>query len=550
MLCMRRWVWADHLVPRPEHAGDAARSSKPPPYSIPHLYCTLHRLSSLTHLLDKLRSHITRDILRHLVEGDRRWKLNISKAETTATIRLEACESRSAADVLDDIADLLDFVGSVVLPASDPPLNERDELLATLHRETFEAVLHNLIIPALPTTVSTVQTWLDLLLQAVDCEADSFPSKQGETRSPGVLKHFFDVDAGTTWARSRREKVIEDVRKLVSGGWGGWEGREVEVEKEVMVLVETEEDVPEPEAHAVPAGQEQSVQGGGSGWVFNDTTATVQTAKGAGAARTAPAADADADADDGWAFDEPSAELDSAKAAETPAGEGEGWDFDLEATPAPAPPAPVLKKPAREAKKLGKKLAKAKANEDEDRVSETDGNSDMTSSMMDIDRDAEPAPAEEGWGWDDPDESQAGEAAKSDTNTAPQKTSALSAVQPKKRIVLKEEKRTIKEVMLVSRSCDKVLEVSERVKREVKELANASWVSLTDREDVTDGEQAPSLIRRSALDRIGLSAGHFRGVQSLDAGSLRHSDPGRAVHRYANGERPCAPVEGDPGVRG
>ncbi|RSH89597.1 hypothetical protein EHS25_002148 [Saitozyma podzolica] len=374
-------------IPRLSSLSEMAPPSVPPPYPLDHTYNVLHRLGSLPPLLHTLRNHLVRDIIRHLLEGDKTWRLDVSTSESLSILRLHSSPPRQPSEILGDISKLLQTVAEVVVPPSSLDLPERATFIHDLRHAIYTAVLEHVILPAMPSSLASIQGWLDLLLQAVDCEGGS-PGEGAEA----VIQPFFANEAGSAWANQRRRRVAEEARKLVLGGWGGWEAVVKDREKEVTVVVEVE--VEEEALPAVSASDhaKEKTDDDEFGWGFEDESSPskVQTTQKNGHGNNGEGqvmdVDAAANEEEGWGFDEPdqagpsSPRLDqnqqaADKASISDEAGGEGWDFDMEETPVPKP-APVVK-PAREAKKLGKKLAKSKAAET-----------------------AEPAESQEGWASD------------------------------------------------------------------------------------------------------------------------------------------------------
>lgn len=441
-------------------------------------------------MLHTLRNHLVRDIVRHLLEGDKTWRLDVSTSESLSILRLHSSTPRQPSEILGDISKLLQTVAEVVFPPSSLDMPERATFIDELRHAIYTAVLEHVLLPAMPSSLASIQVWLDLLLQAVDCEGGS-PDEEGPE---AVIQPFFANEAGSAWANQRRRRVAEEVKKLVLGGWGGWEAVEKEREKEVTVVVEVEVEEEAAPAVSVSDHAKEKADDDGFGWGFeDDSSPKVQTTQknghGNNGEEQVMGVDATADEEEGWGFDEPdqagpsSPRLDQNQQAADKASigdeaEGEGWDFDMDETPVPKP-APVVK-PAREAKKLGKKLAKSKAVET-----------------------TEPAESQEGWA---SDQSRSESAISSRPNlkvdTGKHGTNGRKAVQTQaqvraqdgwddwadddqpakgsspvknrtKKKVLKEQKRVIVERLLVSRACDKLLEIAERVLREAQELRSA-----------------------------------------------------------------------------
>jgi len=174
---------------------------------------------------------------------------------------------------------------------------------------------------------------------------------------------------------------------------------------------------------------------------------------------------ADNDEEEGWEFEEPVALVQPEAGPSSPrriATEDveDGWAFDDDlSTPAPAPAPIKVPKPTREAKKLGKKVAKAKTQEQEDQDSGIDSaeasrsNSTSTPTPPSIPT-PEPRTSGMDWAWDD----------------EPKK----EVTKPKaKRKVLKDEKRVIKETLLVSKACDTLLELAEHVLRDARAISDS-----------------------------------------------------------------------------
>lgn len=421
------------------------------------------------------------------MEGD--WKASSTSHDQHVVFELERTAGRTPKQILDDISTLLAFVIEHVVPSSsdDAVQSERTRFLAAFASAVFEAVKTSVLITSMPPSLAAVPTWLDIVHQALSIE-EAHP--YGER----VILPFFQVQAGEAWANQRRTRVGEEVRKLVVGGWGGWEAKEAERERVVTMVVEVEVEDEEMAAKALPAsggeGELTEEAADGFGWGFDDEKpAPVSNTAQADLAGREQHTNGNAGnvADDGWGFDDsaeagPSSPRQSLKegsgrTAPTPAagpetGEGDGWDFDMDTTPAPEPAKPILAKPAREAKKLGKKVAKAKAVEDEDPWGS--GSESMQSSqVLPPPVAGEPADSEaEGWGWDEPDSlaprtsgtnGQGSESGTKPTDTLPPPVKA-------KRKELKEEKRTIRETLLISRACDKLVDIAERVLREARDL--------------------------------------------------------------------------------
>jgi len=423
------------------------------------------------------------------VGGD--WKASTSSPDQHVLFQLEKSPSRSPKQILNDVSTLLSFIDEHVISTSDDETvqAERTVFLADLTSAVFEAVKSNVLITSMPPSLASIPTWLDVVHQALSIE-EAHP--YGER----VILPFFQLQAGEAWANQRRTRVGEEVRKLIVGGWGGWEAKEAERERVVTMVVEVEvEDEDMGPSNGASAGEDapktMDDTDDGFGWGFDDE------------ANTAPAVDAgqagqaDGDdgkngenaelADDGWGFDA-SAEAGPSSPRQSPVksngkhesmtlagpetGEGDGWDFDMDPAPAPEPPKPILAKPAREAKKLGKKVAKAKAVEDDDPWGS--GSESMQSSQV-LPPPPQDVPASgeaEGWGWNEP-EASAPQAAAADQQNPAAGTASTRSPETQtraKRKELKEQTRTIRETLLISRACDKLVDIAERVLREAREL--------------------------------------------------------------------------------
>jgi centromere/kinetochore protein ZW10 len=446
------------------------------------------------------------------VEGEKRWRLEQGSADNLTVLRLTSCDPRRPAEVLSDTSTLLQFAANTVFPSSTPPIPERESFLSELRHATNTAVLDFVLLPSMPSSVPSVPGWLDLLLQAVDSEA-SLPGVSGNE----VIKPFFESEAGSAWASQRRRSVAEEVRKLITGAWGGWEAVEAEREKEITVVVEVE------------------VEEDNLGWGFEDKTKPPKTkpVEPEPAAKTSDAGEMQVDEDEGWGFEyganaglssshqESAMNGDAAGPSEDAETEGDGWDFEISEPTAPEP-VPVAR-PAREAKRLGRKLAKAKTAEpveEEGWKSE----SSMKSGMV-----AEVTAAEENAGrnsraaadsWGDWTEDVPRAAA---TNTSPVKL---------KRTVLKEEKRVIKEHFLVSQACDKLLEFAVRMLQEAQDLHNTRSVPSSAGADKQSSlvvciyRGHHDCVRHGRLRRLPRSHAHF-----LRLTATRRPDTSHAVRQ-------------------
>ncbi|ORY30834.1 hypothetical protein BCR39DRAFT_528539 [Naematelia encephala] len=464
-------------LPRPRTFTSSVSSTSDPEtktYSLPYIYEVLHRLGNLSSILTSLRQRLLRDLIHPLLSEPSYRSIVESTAGPVATLRLERCESpREADEILQDIFITLQFVDSTVFPILASPLHERDAFIDDIRTSVLQAVLEHLILPSIPPDYNGVASWLEVVKRAVQCEKDV-----GVAVDLRIVEPFFTSRAGTAWASQRRQVISEQVRRLVTGGWAGWEAVEIEHEKEINVVVEVEVDEHEP-AHNKPKNGSTLAQlliGDPStesfGWGFEDD----------GKDSSAPAKpDQRMDVDGGWEFDDtitaeagpsrprqPTPELLEPKESAI----DDGWDFEVPTNPVPAPaPAPIppsKPKPAREAKRLGKKVAKVKSVVDDDPWGS--GTESVASSSKPVNgHEPDPQPSrstsqDDGWGWDE----DAGQ-----SQGPPIPLAAPEQVKKPKKKILKEQKRLLKETFLVSVACSKLLEIAEAALREGSEVAAA-----------------------------------------------------------------------------
>lgn len=453
---------AYQAVPRPEEAS-SPRIGTPSPYQLWYIYKIMDKLGSLQQHLQTLQQRILKDVILPIVDpsSSHFWRVSVNSSDHLSTLRLDVVrDERIPEDVLTDISTILNLVDTKIFPPPPQVASpERERFLSSMRATVYQAVLDHLLIPSLPESLQPVPKWLEMVRKAMDAESN---------KGNEVIRPFFETAAGPVWANRRRRKIGEEVRKLVIGGWEGWEAVEGKREREVVGVVEIEvEDVDEVQPTAPPeklstptevlptAGQNPSTNlsdrmdvdrpdDDGDGWDFERPIAGPSKPKPA-----TPPINGDASIDDGWAFDDP-----------------------VEAAP-PPPPAAVIAKPAREAKRLGKKVAKSKPVVDDDPWG-SDGDSSMNGTGYSVSEDrhtplaettspsiaAETGEAGDGWGW-----------------AEEQKEPPRTATPPKKmKKVFKEERRKVEERYLVSKACSTLLDIASRALKEAHELTTISYV--------------------------------------------------------------------------
>ena len=432
-------------VPRPEEVGSPTKASIPPPYSLSHIYAVLSRLGALSHLLQNLRVRILRHIVHPVVNsGPPNWRVRESKADTISELRLESSiDSPTPSDVLSDVSTILSFVTSTIFPPTTSSTPERNAFLFDLQTAVFQAVLESVILPAMPVTLASVPTWLDVVQQASEFETALI----GTTSTPPIIAPFFELAAGPAWAAQRRRRVAEEVRRLVLGGWGGWEAIEAEREKEVVVMEEVE--IEDEDALPDQEMQERADLKNDNptfDWGFDDDESSLPE-RPAMPEKVDEPMEADPPEVDAWGFDDNPAAGPSRPRQDSAE---DGWEFDDVSAPASARPIAAAPKPAREAKRLGKKVAKVKSIVEED-VWGAESGSESTEPPGQNGH--SPAEVDDWGGWAEEETAKPGK----------------EPTRPRKK-VLREQRRKIKESFLVSRACDKLLEMAERVLREAQDL--------------------------------------------------------------------------------
>ncbi|WVW81452.1 hypothetical protein I302_103446 [Kwoniella bestiolae CBS 10118] len=474
-------------------------------YPLTAIYSALFKLDLLEELLTTLSRKLHRDIIQPTVSSTHR--ISLSSTDKLSLLRLESSPNTTPQEVLECIKTILTFTSNTIFPSSNSvDLPERRPFISLITSSAFQSILDFLILPSLPPTLSGVQEWLINLQEVVEVET-SF-SQDGIQ----LIRPFFEKEAGSTWAQQRRYAVADEVRRLILGGWGGWESIEKEVEREVITYVEVEVEV-EDQPMSVDVPQRDGEED--FGWGFEDSSSP-KTEK------IAPKADIDMENqerngedvnmdDDGWGFDKST----SAKAGPSsppkaaPAQpvdeqkEEDGWDLDPspsastpisvaepENLPEPTPaPIPKPAKPAREAKRLGKKVAKVKHEEEYDPWASPDPDPGegvkTTTNGITHHQKASPVktpkvptpPVEatqdkgdDGWGWDDDP------APAPSRTTVPEPSGTIPTVneppQPKTRKEIREEKSIVKDHYLVSTSCDTLVGIAKSILKDIEDLGS------------------------------------------------------------------------------
>ena len=444
-------------------------------------------MDSLDPLIQSLQTRLIRDIV---AAAATKLQLSISKPNSLHELTLATAPFLPPSERVDAVSHILAFIAEHVFPPISDLESTRRNFLSQIIQSSMNIIIHDIILPAMPTSLASIPDWLEVVNHAVAIES------QHASATPLIIAPFFQSEAGRAWAVQRRKRVAEDVRKIIVGGWGGWEAVAEERDKDVVTLVEVEvsDDEGEDEVLAANGGNHEGGHRGklssektpaaddeDFGWGFDES----QGSKDDSAKEPLAEAVEEEPVEEGWGFDEtenatagPSQTLkvngnegSDAKAGDGPSDEGDGWDFEMAAAdPTPVPPPVPIAKPAREAKRLGKKVAKVRM-EVEDDPWASEGESAQGSSTaaptQKLDSAALEPPAEstsrndsapkDDWSW-------------GDAEGDPASTSNTKQRMKKKRKVLKEDKRTIKETFLISRACEKVVDFAERILREATDL--------------------------------------------------------------------------------
>lgn len=442
---------ADSIDPRPA-PGSSSSSSKPSAYTLSQIYSALDRLDALNGPLRLIQAQLLEQLIGPLLRG--RATVQRDENDRSASLQLAPLTTeRSPRDILTDLRSTCDFIARVAFPESTASSlsSERDRFLRELHDSTSRLLLDYLILPSLPSARAELPIWLETVQSAVHFDTSSEPS------GARAVKAFYDDQAGSTWANARRRKLADEVRTLILSGWQSWEAVGIGRDKEISVVVEVEV---EDEDGPMPVAQEPEPN-------------TAGLASSEAEATSADAGDDDQE-EEGWGFEEEAAPKSPTAGPSSPSRNGngleeaeDGWAFDDDlSAPAPAPAPIVPPKPTREAKKLGKKVAKSRQAEDDDdqdhEISRNNNGSQYPTppavpSPPPSSSSPPPPPQNESMDWEAWDD---------------EKPSKREELKPKaKRKELREESRTIKETFLVSKACETLLEFTQDVLRDAQALS-------------------------------------------------------------------------------
>lgn len=394
---------------------DYLQATTAEPYPLSSLYKALSSLSLLPDLLQDLQSQLLTTVILPVVSSQRRISIS-SSPEVTSLKSDDARECIEDHEALAGVKETLEFIARTLYPQeADTP--ERGSFICGITVKTLKSLLDHLIIPSIPSSPSSIPGWLELIVSSLAIEDKALPvsSANDQLQYNRPLKDFWEKQAGKEYASKRRYDTANLVRALVLREWGRWEGTEKKREKEVRVVVEVEVSDDEDQSmkeRSKEKGEEREAED--DGWGFGEVTENQTEQAGTKEVNQENVEEAE----DGWGFDEDSS-LPASSADQGPQEEDEaaGWELNVntssslpDSTPllpqvvpspglearaetihAPEPehqsqsksqrqyepqsesnpgsasaPAPAPTKPPREAKRLGKKVAKKSKTEEYD----------------------------------------------------------------------------------------------------------------------------------------------------------------------------------------
>ncbi|WVN86029.1 uncharacterized protein L203_101187 [Cryptococcus depauperatus CBS 7841] len=357
-------------------------SHAPPSYALSAILTSLSSLSLLSELLENMAARISREIVIPLVS--QHCQIDIICEQRTSTL-ISVRSNATPQDVLTGVKKLLDFIHNIVFP---PTINlrERQTWLEKVTISTFQSLLSRLLIPSIPSSTAGLPQWLDLLQSSLAIES-SFWVDPASSRN-GVLQTFWHNQAGREWATKQQYDTADAVRTLVLVEWRNWVEKEEKREREVVSVVEIEVDDGElfelGTQARIPNHSIESLDGGflsndaqrgediEEGWGFNDTEVInrndVDDTENKNPSTRAQE-QGGLDEDDGWGFDDNDAlsasgiesfnslDTQSKTQSHLPVQQPTRDDELNSSLQLPASPS-IPNKPPKEAKRLGRKVAK------------------------------------------------------------------------------------------------------------------------------------------------------------------------------------------------
>ncbi|WVQ76901.1 hypothetical protein IAR50_006575 [Cryptococcus sp. DSM 104548] len=526
-------------LPAPQGARPSNLETTPTPqYSQATILQALSSLGLLSQSLQSLQSQLLEDVVNPIMTS--RYTANLSSSEGEAFLSTEPSASAvGEAQVLEGVRSFLSFLSSNLIPDSIP-LPETSSFLRSTTTSTLQALLDDFILPLLPSSPAVLPAWISLLQTALEIES-SQPGSSLSFKEGPISRFFQSQAAIEYATKRRYDSAELVRGLVLRGwhGWEGfkWE-REREVVGVVEVMVIDDEEAEDQSASAEkeePGKVEDNGVEEDDGWGFDEPVSippkeeevTTEAAEDDGWGFDEPIALSKSESDpdpiaipsSGFTPPEPPKSIKppreakrlGKKAVKKPK-EHDPWDPAPDAAPTPSEvseasssrpetpasvtpvseqetngngvgiveagfePKPKPKAP-REAKRLGKKVGKQAKKEYDpwDVDAPVAAPAPVPAPTPLSASDSSPAlteETEEGWGWE------------KDTAVAPVpvevpaiKEDVVSSPKKRKRSVLKEERKVVKEVYQVSKGCEELLTIARGLLQEVHDLKSTKLES-------------------------------------------------------------------------
>ncbi|KAG8892417.1 hypothetical protein FRB99_002717, partial [Tulasnella sp. 403] len=341
--------------------------------SLPQLFQSLSP-DAVANRMTSLRKDIISKLVEPLLSRpSRNTKTSPTNPSTTAIGFEVSFTSIEPTDPLNNLWELLTYLQNNLLPNLPPPYDV--SFPASLYQPLAEAVLTQLLRPAIPPSLSLLPSFLKTVSIIVDMEA-GLMVKMGISSPRGKLIDEWARDVATHFEKKRRENIVAAVRLLIEDPEGDESGVGIRVEEELVGHVEPENESSASSAIEVDTTSSQTEDvDDGAGWDFDDqpvASPSAEVATDLTESETTTEISLDTEAEDGWGFDDDvesptspavplaqedsttdTSELESGSEQGHQADASSGWDWEDDQPQSPESPRPNLG-PARPARGLEK----------------------------------------------------------------------------------------------------------------------------------------------------------------------------------------------------